>query len=108
MAISSGRCRIPVMHHPKEFFDIGQPFRYTPLSDKSLEMILVPMECKDLVGDSGRWCIGDCQDHCVLSDYCNSSKNIDPISGETFIPACSVLTRADHANAYFEEYYKNY
>lgn len=102
MAVSSGRRRIPAMEHPKEFFDIGRPFRYTPLSDKSVEMVLVPTECNDVVDDLV-WNGDCCSKYCAVYGWCVSSENLDQISGRTFIPACSVSSRIDHANVYFKE-----
>ena len=65
MAVSSGRCRIPKMQHPKEFFDVGRPFWYTPLSDKSVDMVLVPKECKN-VEDEWSWTGEMCRKHCAI------------------------------------------
>jgi hypothetical protein len=71
-------------------------------------MLLVPMECEDVEDEIG-WNINACKRHCVLFEFCNTStenieENTDPISGEKFVPVCSILSRIDHVNAYFKEY----
>ena len=103
MAISSGRCRIPVMELSREFFDIGRPFWYSPLSDKSIHILIEPIPCTNVTEYSmdvfGKT---ECEKYCALSKWCGERGNFDT-NGENHIPSCSDYDRKDKTNVFFKE-----
>lgn len=91
MPVSSHRnSRFKEMTKAKQYFPIGEEFMYTPKSDPSVTLRLVP------VTEMSGGCRG-----CAIVKYCNES-NCDHYGGR-FIPECHAIRRPDCESVIFRE-----
>lgn len=100
MAISSKQNSIRRMTRANEYFEIGEPFFYSPL----VTMKLVPGEVSDLTLvpiPSNGGAIA-CED-CALYKFCGRGDNMF-IDGLYFVPCCEPSTRDDKNSVIFVEY----
>jgi hypothetical protein len=102
MAISSGRCRIPVMQHPKEFFCISKPFWYTPISDKNVHTLIEAAPCENVIPKGDGWSLLDCEKYCAIYKWCAVPGNFD-WNGTQYIPCCHYYEREDAMDVFFKE-----
>lgn len=103
MAVSSGRKRIKVMEQSREFFDIGEPFWYTPLSDENVHILVEPIPCTNVKDYGVDWFSQqECNEYCALSKWCAERGNYDS-NGRNYIPSCSSDEREDETHVFFKE-----
>ncbi len=93
MPVSSGK-GIVVMTEPWQDFPIGELFRYSPLSEPGVEMVL----CAEYIPDNqgGTMCKNECRirKYCEQAIYDNDSE---------WVPTCSRFRRCDEKSVCFKE-----
>lgn len=98
MAVSSGRCRIKKMTRVSEYFNVGEVFEYSPVTDPSTSVLFEVVENRN--SDFTLGC-----DLCGLRRWCNDELN-QAVSKEgemePFIPNCMPLFRSDEKDVYFK------
>ena len=99
MAISSKQNSIRRMTRCNEYFEIGEPFLYSPL----VTMKLVPGEVSDLtlVPIPSKGHSDPCGD-CALYNFCGRGDNM--FGGLYFVPSCEPSIRDDNNSVIFVEY----
>lgn len=92
MPVSSGK--IVAMTERWQDFPVGELFRYSPLSEPGVEMVLCAEYIPD--GDGGRMCNNECR----IRKYC---KQVIGGNDSEWVPQCSRFSRCDEKSVYFKE-----
>jgi hypothetical protein len=97
MPISSGRCRIKKMTKVSEYFEVGETFEYSPLTEPDTCVLVKVVETEEY--DLG------C-DSCDLRQWCDSETNqveMEDGSMQSFTPNCWMHLRSDKNDVYFKK-----
>ncbi len=90
---------INVMTETRTYFDLGVPFMYSPLADKSVHLVIEARDVREHT--NGELIDRDfCETHCALSKWCATDDNYDS-NGTNYIPECEDCSREDGAQVYF-------
>lgn len=98
MSVRSGKNGFSqIMSKNRELFEIGEPFWYSPMSDKTVAVLVEARSAED---DFGEFNSEMCDSHCALSEWCCMKGNVDN-EGNNYIPACGTPDREEQV--YFKE-----
>ncbi len=108
MPVSSGKTKLcdayRKMVKARQFFAIGDIFRYSPVVSPDSEVIVEVRPCTDVV--TGGFGVSECNQYCALSKYCADRGNIVTVNGDdvNYIPECQKVWRKDNESVYFKEF----
>lgn len=91
MAISSGHSNLKRFSRPYEYFDVGDPFLYSPLNKPEVT-VLIEAEPTSSIPVS-EYC-----KKCALTQWCTDKENLTPDGFYT--PACTAWGRESGDNQY--------
>lgn len=101
MAVSSGRCNIKKMTDAEEYFEVGEIFWYSPISEPDTCVIVKVVDSHSSFSSmAGRPC-----DLCDLSKWCRLLSNqvkMEDGSLQSFSPNCIPGNRSDGKDVYFK------